>query len=215
MRSTKQRSRSFGCQVCGLGSFHTRAHCFPACVRFLQACSQVKVLHNLLRSHDVLERMTTILFIEDRNSSNVVLRPRGASEIAREDYRPSLVEHTLGGRQVEYLLRALVGYRSVAPHRVVAPRILRRIADVLMGLPDPPLEMLRETWGIAADSGAADENDNGEDHHSDGTREVGTINRTGSGGNLAPWAMSHSSWAKGDGLYPVSYRSWAIASRLW
>ncbi|CAK9097926.1 Hypothetical protein SCF082_LOCUS45929, partial [Durusdinium trenchii] len=119
-----------------------------SCVEFLQACSLFRNLRNYLRSHEVLEKLITVLYIEDTNTDMVRIFPRNETEISRQRYWPNLIERTLCGRQVEYLLRTLVGFRSVSPTRVVAPRVLRRIADVLMGVPDSTLSMVRKYWAV-------------------------------------------------------------------
>mmetsp|Transcript_12350 Transcript_12350/g.22369 ORF Transcript_12350/g.22369 Transcript_12350/m.22369 type:complete len:1742 (-) Transcript_12350:2680-7905(-) len=122
-----------------------------ACVQFIQACSQFKSLGNFLRSHAVLDKLISILTIEDTNSKHVVLGPRTENQVSIVNYRPNLIEQTYCGRQVEYLLRTLVGFRSLSPSGPVAPRVVRRIADVLMGIPDPSLKMLRRFWKVDED----------------------------------------------------------------
>ena len=56
------------------------------------------------------------------------------------------VERTAAGMKVDLLLSLLSSRNEegkLDPSGVVAPRILRRIADVLMGVPEPNLEEMR------------------------------------------------------------------------
>ncbi|GBG24703.1 Somatic embryosis receptor kinase 5 [Hondaea fermentalgiana] len=122
-----------------------------ACVQFLQAASQFQSLRNYLSSHEVLKRMVAVLYTEDENTDHVKLNPVEDTDMDRASYAPNMLERTRPGRQVEYLLQTLFGDRSVSPTRVVAPRILRRIADVLMGISDPSLRLLRRSWLFGVD----------------------------------------------------------------
>lgn len=129
------------------GDFHEKRVLSTSCVQFLQACSRYRNLRSFLRRHDILKKMVNVLYAEDECAGHVKLHVVNDDiEVSRDMYDPNMIERTLPGRQVEYLLQALFGDHSVSPAGVVAPRILRRIADVLMGLPDPSLQFLRQGW---------------------------------------------------------------------
>ena len=131
-----------------------------SCVRYLVGCSlwrpedeEDNTLRRHLRNRDVMEALGHILSNEDKFSDQYVLNPRDPTQLDRSAYRPVMVEMTWAGRTVEYLLQTLIGDEALSPTGVVAPRIMRRMADVLMGVPDPLLSDVQAIYASMGDSG--------------------------------------------------------------
>jgi hypothetical protein len=81
--------------------------------------------------------MVRVLVSEDGFASNTRVHPRPeAGESARAEHFPIHVERTATGRRAEPLLEVLAQISLGGP---VMPRVLRRLADVLMGVPDKPI----------------------------------------------------------------------------
>lgn len=135
-----------------------------ACVNFLRACSvwggsmgmitsaaaiassSSGGLRQNLKNKSVMDLMRTVLCLEDKFSKHYVLHPIGSKEKARFSYRPVLIERTWAGADIEYLLHPFVHigqHAAVTRAGVVAPRLYRRMADVLLGLPDPLLSDIK------------------------------------------------------------------------
>ena len=138
-----------------------------ACVHFLRACSvwggsssiglggadymkgPMKTgvgLRENLKSKSVMDSMRTVLCLEDKFSKHYVLHPIGSDERPRLSYRPVLIERTWAGADIEYLLHPFIHvgqHSAVTRGGVVAPRLYRRIADVIFGVPDPLLEDIK------------------------------------------------------------------------
>ena len=121
-----------------------------SCVRYLIGSSiwrpedeENNMLRRHLRNRDVMESLGNILRYEDKFASLYKLVPTDPSHIAKSDYRPVYIEMSWAGRTLEYLLQTLIGDNALRPHGVVAQRIMRRMADVLMGVQDPFLEEVR------------------------------------------------------------------------
>ena len=109
------------------------------CVRFLETCSTATrppLLVDALTSRKCRETMLRVLVCEDSFASSVRVNPRKeAGETARADHYPIRVEDTATGRKADALLEVM---RQVSATGPVMPRVMRRLADVLMGLPDAP-----------------------------------------------------------------------------
>ena len=131
-----------------------------SCVRYLVGCSlwrpqdeEDNTLRRHLRNRDVMEALGNILSFEDKYSDQYKLNPRDPTHLERDTYHPVLIEMTWAGRTVEYLLQTLIGDKALSPTGVVAPRILRRMADVLIGAPDPLLSDVQAIYAASGDSG--------------------------------------------------------------
>jgi hypothetical protein len=131
-----------------------------SCVRYLVACSlwrpedeEGNTLRRHLRNRDVMESIGHVLRAEDEFSDQYRLVPHDPSHIPRIDYRPVMIEMTWAGRTVEYLLQTFIGDNPLSPTGVVAPRIMRRMADVLLGVPDPFLVDVQAVYAAAGDTG--------------------------------------------------------------
>ena len=114
-------------------------------IDFLIAVSATKLRHDLSNT-SVNEKMCQTLYFEDSQSEMFVSRPIATHEMSRKNYVPLPVERIWTGAQLKYLMDAIKGtYTSgpLRPNGVVFQRILRRIADVAMGIRDPTLEELR------------------------------------------------------------------------
>ena len=135
-----------------------------SCVTFLRACSvwgpntgsgaghmssstgyerggEVELRQNLI-NNNVMELMRNVLCLEDKYSRHYVLTPSTNTEKLRKLYRPVIIERTYAGSHVDYLLHPFQHsgiHEAVDRNGVVAPRLYRRMADVLMGAPDPSL----------------------------------------------------------------------------
>lgn len=156
-----------------------------SCVGYLRACSTLPQLHVYLRNRDVMDRFNRILRSEDRYSAGfrATLQRRWLTILMRKYdrkahvYRPSFIECTHAGRAVEYLLQTLVGTHALAPTGVVAPRIVRRMADVLEGCPDPPYDMVHDSVLPATDGsgggGPAEADSEGEEDEGSGAAMAG------------------------------------------
>ena len=114
-------------------------------IYFLIAVSAT-ILKSQLGSVSICAYMCKSLYYEDVHNTRYVSQPKNANELSRKHYIPCPVELTWTGRQVGYLLDAIngtYGKRPLNPNGVVCHRIIRRIADIIMDLPDPTLEDLR------------------------------------------------------------------------
>ena len=132
-----------------------------SCVTFLRACSvwgpnmgmtsggssrsngggEVELRQNLI-NNNVMDLMRNVLCLEDKYSRHYKLTPTGSTEKPRGGYRPVIIERTYAGSHVDYLLHPFQHsgiHEAVERNGVVAPRLYRRMADVLMGAPDPSL----------------------------------------------------------------------------
>jgi hypothetical protein len=126
-----------------------------SCVTFLRACSvwgpmesgqkgrfgEIELRQNLI-NNNVMDLMRNVLCLEDKYSNHYVLNPTAANEKLRSNYRPVIIERTFAGAHVEYLLHPFHHsgiHAAIDRNGVVAPRLYRRMADVLMGAPDPSL----------------------------------------------------------------------------
>ena len=113
------------------------------CVRFLLACSVFPELRSCLTSRNSLEEVSRILKDEDKHSAPSAAQLTTARQLtldaveAAQQHYPVLVETTAAGRHVEYLLKTLW---ACAPNGVVAPRLVRRLADICAGLRDPTID---------------------------------------------------------------------------
>ena len=87
-----------------------------------------------LRTHATMKRIKNILLNEDKFSRHYRLHQHDVTDREKQHYKHVPIEKTWTGRNVDYLLQVLVGEKTVSPSGVVAPRILRRIANVLMGI---------------------------------------------------------------------------------
>ena len=122
-------------------------------VRYLEACSawpdKDESSHNIrahLRNREVMNLMTNIVKNEDKLNNQYMLRPSHYGEKDWAMYKPVPIEGTWAGRQVDYLLQPFQGSTHLSPVGVVAPRVLRRMADVLMDVPDTNLELMQELY---------------------------------------------------------------------
>ena len=112
------------------------------CLKFLQACSMWTSeskdgrggLTAFLRTHTTMRSIKNILLNEDKFSRHYRLHQQDVMDRQKLEYDHVPIEKTWTGRNVDYLLQVLVGEKTLSPAGVVAPRILRRIADVLMGI---------------------------------------------------------------------------------
>ena len=87
-----------------------------------------------LRTHATMKSIKNILLNEDKFSRHYRLHQHDVTDREKQHYNHVPIEKTWTGRNVDYLLQVLVGEKTVSPAGVVAPRILRRIANVLMGI---------------------------------------------------------------------------------
>eukprot|EP00753_Platysulcus_tardus_P012915 PLAT3572.5.p1 GENE.PLAT3572.5~~PLAT3572.5.p1 ORF type:complete len:1921 (+),score=1267.62 PLAT3572.5:60-5822(+) len=117
-----------------------------ACVDFLRAASCWEPLRIELRNREIMERLGAILRNEDRLAVRFKLQPEDELEQSRDAYLHGAVEKTWPGRAVEYLLNTLSGDDPLRADGVVSPRVVRRIADVLEGMPDPTWDVLYARW---------------------------------------------------------------------
>ena len=99
--------------------------------------------------------MCKTLYYEDSQSERFVSRPIAANEMSRKNYVPLPVERIWTGAQIKYLLDAIKGTYGSKPLRangVVFQRILRRIADIAMGIRDPTSEELKGESSVYLDN---------------------------------------------------------------
>ena len=123
-------------------------------IDFLITASATKLRNNLSNS-SVNEQMCKTLYYEDSQSERFVSRPIAANEMSRKNYVPLPVERIWTGAQIKYLLDAIKGTYGSKPLRangVVFQRILRRIADIAMGIRDPTSEELKGESSVYLDN---------------------------------------------------------------
>ena len=122
-----------------------KAELSSSMIDFLIAASATK-LKNELSNSAVSEQLCYTLHYEDIQSTRFVSRPVLSHEMSRKNFVPLPVERIWTGAQIRYLIDAIKGTYTNKPLRidgVVLQRLLRRIADIAMGIRDPTIQELR------------------------------------------------------------------------
>ena len=127
-----------------------------ACVRFLVVASAFPALHHELVAKQSTDQLSRVLMFEDSVTIQQYLNAADTSQSAAWEslerlatkHMPVCVERCWTGTSLETLLQLIIGRRPLSTVGPSAPRVMRRIADVLMGIPEPSVEYLKRAWGI-------------------------------------------------------------------
>jgi len=99
-----------------------------ACLYFLKAASENPTVRVYMVDQNALNSMKKSLYYEEQLMKNYPV--------------PIDIENTYIGRNMEYLFRCMVGNESLEPNSIVSYRIISRIADLLMAIPEAHCETL-------------------------------------------------------------------------
>ncbi len=105
-----------------------------ACLYFLKAASENPTVRVYMVDQNALNSMKKSLFYEEQLMKNYPI--------------PIDIENTYIGRNMEYLFRCMAGNESLEPNSIVSYRIISRIADLLMAIPEAHCETMHGEGAI-------------------------------------------------------------------